>query len=273
MDQILLDLSTFDGVGLNMLGVSLAVELALLHDYLVDKNNLKSDTPSRFISCVLPDQAGHIVRHLGRLGLSSHLGINLNSGQYLVESQATVTGNHILLRLTPLDRSTDLETLSLHLKNQVIQWVEDATDVDEFAELNAKVIMQLARDSMLYSATTLGSGVGYLAVELQNVYSEGRLTGYRLVSSIGDIGISLIERLRTHFEADFASNFDAIEAYCLDHVERATLFREITRRDGYFQINSGDVMYHIGQGSRNFFTDLYQVPGLQITIVISVMKN
>lgn len=269
-DQIIIDFQTFHGADLNLFGVAQAVDLALLNDYIVDKYGLELENDGKSVRYVMPVPSSHIVRHMSRLGLSSQLSMESSSGQYLVDPQAVITGNHILLKLTPINSSTDFETLALHVRNYIVEWLKGITDRNEFADLAAKLIFQLTRDVVLYGSDSPGSGVGYAAVELQNIYAEGAVVGYRVCSTVGDIGISMMERLRKHFGTEFSSNYDAIEAYCCDHVERASLIQELVIQGGYVQINSGDVQYHIGRGSKNFFTGLHQVPGLQTTVVLSV---
>src|SRR5690606_36432571 len=143
------------------------------------------------------------------------------------------------LKLTPINSSTDFETLALHVRNYIVEWLKGITDRNEFADLAAKLIFQLTRDVVLYGSDSPGSGAGYAAVELQNIYAEGAVVGYRVCSTVGDIGISMMERLRKHFGTEFSSNYDAIEAYCCDHVERASLIQELVMQGGYVQINSG----------------------------------
>lgn len=269
-DQIILDFSTFRGSDLSSFGVPQAVELALLHDHILDEWDIESEKPIRSVCCVLPDLSNHIVRHMGRLGLSSYLGIDNKPGQYLVDPQAVVSGNHVLLKVTPINNNTDFHSLALHIKNQLLEWTQDVPDLTEYADLTARITVQLVQDVVLYSSGSHGCGSGYAAVELQGMYFASEQVGYRLLLAVGDTGIPLVDRLLAHFDMNLPSTYDAIEAYCSDQSERAALIREITLHGGYLQINSGDVTHHIGRGSKNFFTELHEVPGLQITAVITV---
>lgn len=269
INQVALDFRGFHASDLALVGMTQALELALLSNYVVNLPCSDAEKASLSVCCDFLDGAEHIVRHLSRLGSAPYLGIASNSGQFFVDPQALITGNHVLLKLCQINQDTDLEALSSQLRERVLEWMQGIAEVDEIADLAARTLRHLGQDLIRYASDSAENGFGYIGVELQSIVSDGNVTGYRLIFAVGDLGLSLPERLRIHFQVDVETDYDAIEAYCFDDDERAALIEEVTKHGGYFQINTGDVNYHIGRGSNNFFTGLSRVPGLQITSMLT----
>lgn len=263
------DFRTFHGADLNPVGMTNAVDLALLDDYLSECSYTGEHENNVPVAARMPESSEYFVRHLKRLGLSHQLGISCPNQEGIDPSQRdTISGNHILLELTHIDKGIDLDKLALQAHQQLLDWTQDTENMNQFADLVARTIYQFAQDVIDYSNEMQGCGQGYIGAHIRRVVDDDQLVGYYVITAAGDIGLCLPKRLAHHFDTDVETVYEALERYCFGE-NTALLIDEITKSGGYLQINSGDVKYHIGQGSTNHFTGLNSVPGLQITALLN----
>jgi Zn-dependent peptidase ImmA (M78 family) len=253
----------YDGADLNLFDINRAVEIALFAQHATYCSNI--DT----LEFKLPDQYEHLIRHTERMGLNKYLGIEHYSAQSVLDIPSVVSGKHILMRVTDFNANTDIHQISQQIARKLTDML-GRYDADQEIELICDACDKLSHDIIKNGDVNLGYGQGFMGCELQSITDKAEVIGYRVIFSLGTIGLNLADQHRIHFDIDCESNYDALEMYCYEDLDRAELFNQIANTNGYIQINTGDVSYHIGRGSKNFFTGLVSVPGIQITAMVQI---
>ena len=274
-DQISLDFSPLKIGELGAIGPTQALDLALLNDYVLDHiipiRTIATENLS--LTVQLPTTASYVSRHLSRLGVFEYL--RLGNGCELALSlprdpdTATRSGARVLIPLTKVEAGVDVEEIAQGTSTKLLNWAGQSTSLQRFVDIIQRIVLSLTQNAIEHSGTQRGLGRGYMVAILDQIVRDGRVTGYRVVISVGDIGIGVRTGLIRAQGVACESDFKALHSY-LNGPTMSQLKEAITHDwHGHLQLNSGDTMLSVGARSTSYLTGLYCVPGLQVTTLIA----